>query len=149
MFPLSGVLISSFVISRFGCAGELNLQHSDTFDMSAIFQRGSMCYCQFSVTQAQLQAVPAVQISLLGDSVCLLLKEAEVGMHAVESVRVYYSVSKCSREEVCELMGTLQDKMKVAWAPIFVPVISVGVTPAADAALLCVMLATEKPCDSL
>ena len=136
-------------MSRIYCTGELDLRCSDTFNMSAIFQRGSMCYCHFSVTQAQLQAVPTVQISLLGDSVCLLLQEAELGMHTVESVRVYYSVSKSSREEVCGLMGTLQDGMKASWAPIFVPVISVGVTPAADAALLCVILATEKACDSL
>lgn len=91
-----------------------------------------------------------VSVAAVGYNLAMALRRAHASTESIESVRVYYSVSKASREEACELMRKLQEELQeelqASWAPIFVPVVSVGSTPAADAALLIVMLAMEKSC---
>lgn len=133
---------------EFDAAG--NEQHSEGIDserpaavaVEAVAWPGRLCYLQVALRQA----VPAARVATVADSISMVLCHANIGAGSIESVRVYYSVSKTSREAAYELTQKLQDEMQASWAPIFVPAVAAGSSPAADAALLVVMLAMEKPC---
>ena len=110
--------------------------------VEAVVWPGRLCYLQVTLREA----VPAVRTAPVGYSIAMALRRADVSADSIESARVYYCVSKASKEEACGLMQKVQEEVQAYWAPIFVPVVSVGSTPAADAALVVVMLAMEKPC---
>ena len=110
--------------------------------LEAITWPGRLCYLQVALRAA----VPTVGTAAVGYRIAMALRRAHTSTESIESVRVYYCPSKASRDKAGALMQKLQEEVQAAWAPIFVPVVSVGTTPAADATLLIVMLAMEKSC---
>ena len=110
--------------------------------VEAIAWPGRLCYLQVTLRAP----APELSIAAVGYNIAMALRRAHTSPQSIEAVRVYYCVSKASREEASELLQKLQEELHASWAPIFVPVVSVGSTPAADAALVIVMLAMEESC---
>lgn len=119
-----------------------NSERPAAVTLDAITWPGRLCYLQVAVRAA----AATVETAAVGYSIAMALRRAHTSTESVESLRVYYCVSKASRDEAAVLMQKLQEELQASWAPVFVPVVSVGSTPAADAMLLIVMLAMERSC---
>jgi hypothetical protein len=107
--------------------------------MEAVFLPRRLCYGQIA-----LKHVVGSECSLaLAQGIVAALDHAELSMESIESIKVYHNVSKCTESEAMALLQQVQVELKASWAPAIVPVLSVGMTPATDAALHLMMLASK------
>lgn len=107
--------------------------------MEASFLPGRLCYSQISLKHV----VGSASSSALAQGIVAALDHAGLSMESVESIKVYHNVSRCTESEAEALLQQVQGDLKAFWAPAIVPVLSVGMTPATDAALHLVMLASK------
>ena len=107
--------------------------------LEAVVSPGRLCYCQVSLRSGNATS----NSSAAAQGVDLALRKAHLSVQSIEGVRVYFSVSKATQAEAVELVQQIKGQLKVGWAPVLVPVASVGLTPAVDAALLIVLLALD------
>ena len=104
--------------------------------LEAAVSPGRLCYAQLSLRQDEGEA----SSSVVAQGMASALGGAQLSPESIESIRVYYSVTRLSRVRAEDIVQHALEELKVLWAPIMVPVLAVGMTPAADAALHLVWL---------
>ena len=104
--------------------------------LEAVVSLGKLCYAQLSLGQDEGEA----SSSAIAQGMASALGRAQLSPESIESMRVYYSVARLSRERAVDIVQHALNKLKVLWRPVLVPVLAVGMTPAADAALHLVWL---------
>ncbi len=120
-------------------AGGQNFNCPAAVCMEASFLPGRLCYSQISLKHV----VGSASSSALAQGIVAALDRAGLSMESVESIKVYHNVSRCTESEAEALLQQIQGELKAFWAPAIVPVLSVGMTLATDAALHLVMLASK------
>ena len=138
-------------------AGEADLQHiTESFSASstpgdghsggphhmtgacleAVVSPGRLCYAQLSLGQDEGEA----SSSAVAQGMASALGRAQLTSDSIGSIKAYYNVIRLSRERAEDLVCHALEELKVLWGPFLVPVLAVGMTPAADAALHLVWL---------
>ena len=107
--------------------------------METSFLPGRLCYSQISLKHV----VGSTSSSALAQGIVAALDHVGLSMENVESIKVYHNVSRCTESEAEAVLQQVEGELKAFWAPAIVPVLSVGMTPATDAALHLVMLASK------
>ena len=120
-------------------AGGQSLKSPAAVCMEASFLPGRLCYSQISLKHI----VGSASSSALAQCIVAALDHVGLSMESVESIKVYHNVSRCTESEAEALLQQVQEELKAFWAPAIVPVLSVGMTPATDAAVHLVMLASK------
>ena len=127
-------ITESLPASSDGHSGELHRMTGVCLE--AVVSPGKLCYAQLSLRQDEGEA----SSSAVAQGMTLALGRAQLSPESIESIKVYYNVVRLSRERAVDLVQHAVEELKVSWAPVMVPVLAVGMTPAADAALHLVWL---------
>ena len=107
--------------------------------LEAVASPGRLCYAQLSLGQDEGEA----SSSAVAQGMASALGRAQLSAESIEGIRVDYSVTRLSRDRAADLVQHALEELKVSWAPVMVPVLAVGMTPAADAALHLVWLGMQ------
>ena len=104
--------------------------------LEAVVSPGRLCYAQLSLGQDEGE----VSSCTVAQGMASALGRAQLSPESIESVRVYYNVTRLHRGRAVDLVQHALEELQLPWAPVMVPVLAVGMTPAADAALHLVWL---------